>query len=163
MLLLLWNFSISQNIRSNFCGSFLILFDCFLRWVKNFGPILTDQFDSRYYLEYLDYLPHLYCYTHNVSADMSFGLLQVFHVELRSPYWISNRDWLFQFWVQILSYSKYSLLFSPVVEIDSLILWFWFSSYVIRLILLGFMWLLLFSMLPKLVFLFGLFFSKIVS
>ena len=36
-----------------------------------------------YYFEYLDYWPHLYCYNH-VSVDMSFGLLQVFHVELHT-------------------------------------------------------------------------------
>ena len=39
------------------------------------------KLDNCYYLEYLDYWPHLYFYIHNVSADMSFGLLHVFHVE----------------------------------------------------------------------------------
>ena len=38
------------------------------------------------YLGYLDYWPPLYCYTLNVSANLSFSLLQVFHVELRSPH-----------------------------------------------------------------------------
>ena len=33
-----------------------------------------------YYLKYLDYWPHLYCY----MANMTFGLLQVFHVKLES-------------------------------------------------------------------------------
>ena len=27
-----------------------------------------------YYLEYLDYWPHIYCYNRNVSTNMSFGL-----------------------------------------------------------------------------------------
>ena len=31
-----------------------------------------------YYFEYSDNRPHLYCYTYNVSADMSFGFIQVF-------------------------------------------------------------------------------------
>ena len=39
---------------------------------------------GNYYLEYSDYWLHLYGYNHNFSADMSFGLLQVFHVELMS-------------------------------------------------------------------------------
>ena len=34
------------------------------------------------YLGYSDYCPHLYCYIHNVSADMPSGLLQVLLVEL---------------------------------------------------------------------------------
>ena len=37
--------------------------------------------DNFYLLEYLDCWPHFYCYSHNVSTDMSFGILQVFHVE----------------------------------------------------------------------------------
>ena len=37
--------------------------------------------DNFYYLEYSDYCLHLYCYIHNISADASFGLFQVFHVE----------------------------------------------------------------------------------
>ena len=43
-----------------------------------------------YYLGYSNFWPHLYCFNHNVSADMSFGLLQVFHVELGNPHSISN-------------------------------------------------------------------------
>ena len=35
-----------------------------------------------YYLKYSDYWLHLYCNTHNVSVDMSFSFLWVFHVEL---------------------------------------------------------------------------------
>ena len=48
------------------------------------------------------YWPHLYRYTRNLSADMSFGLLQVSHVELGSSYTIWNwtlnlnpRGWIF--------------------------------------------------------------------
>ena len=40
--------------------------------------------DNFYRLEYSKFWRHLHCYTYNVSADMSFGLLQVFHVELES-------------------------------------------------------------------------------
>ena len=41
-------------------------------------PLLSLKNSSectKYCLEYSDYWPHLYCYTHNVSADMSFSLL----------------------------------------------------------------------------------------
>ena len=31
-----------------------------------------------YYLLYSDYCHHLHCYLYNVSADMPYGLLQVF-------------------------------------------------------------------------------------
>ena len=34
------------------------------------------------YLGYSDYCPHLYCYIHNVSADVTSGLHQVLPVEL---------------------------------------------------------------------------------
>ena len=67
-----------------------------------------------YYLEYSDYY-YLYCYTHNVSVDMSFGLLQVFHVELGSQHRTSNlftqvdrSTSIYHDRVQVLSYSKYS-------------------------------------------------------
>ena len=43
-----------------------------------------------YYLKYSDYRPHLYLYNHTILADMSFGLLQVFHLELGSPHKIST-------------------------------------------------------------------------
>ena len=43
-----------------------------------------------YYLKHSDYWPYLYCYNHNISANMSFSLLQVFHIELRSPHRMSN-------------------------------------------------------------------------
>ena len=35
------------------------------------------KLDNCYFLEYLDYCPHLYYYTCNVSVYMSFGLLLV--------------------------------------------------------------------------------------
>ena len=35
-----------------------------------------------YHWEYTDDYPHRYFYTHDISADASLGLLQVFHVEL---------------------------------------------------------------------------------
>ena len=40
-----------------------------------------------YYLEYSDYLSHLYCYTHNISADICFDFLKVFHIELEISVW----------------------------------------------------------------------------
>ena len=43
-----------------------------------------------YYIEYSDNWPSLFWYNHNASADMSFNLLQVFHVGCRSPHRISN-------------------------------------------------------------------------
>ena len=49
-----------------------------------------------HHLEYSDYC-HLNCYTHNILANMSFGLLQVFHVELRSLQWTLNRT-LYLIW-----------------------------------------------------------------
>ena len=62
------------------------------------------KLDNYHFLKYLCYWPHLYCYNHNISADMFFGLLQVFHVKLGSPHRISNwtlylnhRGRLFQF------------------------------------------------------------------
>ena len=68
----------------------------------------------------------LYCYIHNVSPDASFALLQVFHVKLRSLHGTSKRIlYLIQVvgvidcfnsvnhnQVQVLSYCKYSMLFT---------------------------------------------------
>ena len=82
-----------------------------------------------YYLEYSDYWPHLYCYTHNISTDMFLGLLQAFHVELGShtesqtgPFiWttgVNCSNSLNHDRAEVLSYSKYSLLFLPVVGIE---------------------------------------------
>ena len=69
-----------------------------------------------------DYCFHLHCYTYNVSADMSFDFLQVFHVKLRSLLRTSNWTvYLIQGEdcsnsvnndrIQVLNY-KYSLLFN---------------------------------------------------
>ena len=44
------------------------------------------KLDNFYNLEFSNYCLHLYCYIHNVLADVSFGLLQVFLVELRCLY-----------------------------------------------------------------------------
>ena len=57
----------------------------------------------------------MYCYNHNVSADTSFGLLQVFFVELKSLHCSNSVN---DNQVQVLSYCKSSLLFSPVVRIE---------------------------------------------
>ena len=35
---------------------------------------------SFYHLEYSYYCLYIYCYTHNVSVEAHFGLLQVIHV-----------------------------------------------------------------------------------
>ena len=42
-----------------------------------------------YHLAFSDYCLHFYCYFHNVSVDMSSGLLQVF-VELGNLHGTSN-------------------------------------------------------------------------
>ena len=46
--------------------------------------------ERKYYLDYSDYCPHLYCYLHNVSADVLSGLLRVFLVRLGSLLEIGN-------------------------------------------------------------------------
>ena len=38
-----------------------------------------------YYFGYKGLLSSSYRYTHNVPADMSFGLLRVFHIEFGNP------------------------------------------------------------------------------
>ena len=50
-----------------------------------------------YHLGFSDYFIHLYCYFHNVSADMSSGLLQVFvelgtYTELRIKSFIESTE-----------------------------------------------------------------------
>ena len=42
-------------------------------------------------LDNFDYLEYSSCYIHSVSDDVSFGLLQMFQVELRSLQETSNR------------------------------------------------------------------------
>ena len=44
------------------------------------------------HLVYSDCWFHLFCYIHNVTADASFSLLQVFRIELGSQHRISNRN-----------------------------------------------------------------------
>ena len=55
-----------------------------------FSTLKRNQLEeSFYHWGFLDYCLHLYCYFHNVSANMSSGLLQVF-VELGNLHGISN-------------------------------------------------------------------------
>ena len=86
------------------------------------------RLDNCYNFENSDYWPHLYYYNHNVSADMFFDLLCFM---LNSGVYKESRPWPF-IWtsridcsdsvtherVQVLSYSKYFLLFLPVVGIE---------------------------------------------
>ena len=44
------------------------------------------KLDDFYRFEYSDYCLHLYCYIHNILADMSFGLLQAFLNGIRTIY-----------------------------------------------------------------------------
>ena len=46
--------------------------------------------DSFYYLEYLDNCFYLHGFTHNLSADKSFGFFQVYHVKLSRLHRTSN-------------------------------------------------------------------------
>ena len=55
-----------------------------------FVKISATKLVNCYDLEYSDHWPHLYCYTHNVSANISFSFLQVFHVKHRSHHRILN-------------------------------------------------------------------------
>ena len=52
--------------------------------------ISERKLDDFYHTGFSDYYLHFYCYIHNVSADVSSRLLQVFLVELRSLLWTSN-------------------------------------------------------------------------
>ena len=57
----------------------------FLFFSKRFVRVLPENLYGKFYhLEYSDYCFQSYGYTYDVSADASFGLLQVFHVELES-------------------------------------------------------------------------------
>ena len=44
------------------------------------------------HLEYLDYFLHLHCYNYNVSADMSFDLLQLLYLSLSND--TRNFSWI---------------------------------------------------------------------
>ena len=48
------------------------------------------KLDDFYYLEYSDYCLHFHCDIPNVSTDASFGLFEVFHVELGKTHRTSN-------------------------------------------------------------------------
>ena len=49
------------------------------------GVLISEtKLDDIYHSEFLDYCLQLYCYIHDISADVSSGLLQVFLVELES-------------------------------------------------------------------------------
>ena len=91
--------------------------------VKSLSKFLNMKLDNFYHSEYLEYCLHLHCNVHYVSADASFGLLQVFHVELGSPHRTSSRTfYLIQGIeysnsvnhdrVQAFSHGKYSFLFT---------------------------------------------------
>ena len=51
-----------------------------------------SKYDTWYHLEYSDYCLHSHFYSQNVSADVSFSLLQFFIFELRSQHRTSNCD-----------------------------------------------------------------------
>ena len=94
-----------------------------LFWTKRLGSSLVKSGPTlsgiSYHIEYSDYCPYIYCYNHNILADMSFSFPEVFHAEFRSAHKISN--WALYLnhssnstnhdQVRMLSYSKYSLLF----------------------------------------------------
>ena len=69
------------------------------------------KLDNYYYLEYSNYWPHL-CHTHNVLADISFDLLQVFREKSRTEPFIWTRrvdcsNSVNHNWVQVLSIPCY--------------------------------------------------------
>ena len=87
------------------------------------------KLENYHFLEYLDYWPHLYYYTHNVSVDTSSAFFRCFmlnsgvHTESQTEsfIWITGVDFSSSFnqdRVQGLSYSKYSLLVLLVVGIE---------------------------------------------
>ena len=67
------------------------LCDKYKRSAKHYYFITGSEtkHDDCYHSGFSDYCLHLYCYFHNVSADMSSGLLQVF-VELGNLHRTSN-------------------------------------------------------------------------
>ena len=93
-----------HNLHLLFCvSSIFILIKIFLYFSNTFTlKIISCKYqksicDSNilslfYHLEYSDNCLHLYCYTHNVSVDMSFGLLQVLHINLGSQQRIIPQD-----------------------------------------------------------------------
>ena len=65
-----------------FCFDYYYFFFFFCYFVFWFFGIFEMRLGYLCYLGYSDYCPHLYCYIHNVSADVPSGLLQVLPVEL---------------------------------------------------------------------------------
>ena len=76
--------------------------------------ISETKLNAFYHWEYSDY--YLHCYLHKVSTDATLGLLQVFHVELRSTQRsLSGKNCLNSVnhnKVQVLSAHKYFLWFT---------------------------------------------------
>ena len=62
--------------------------------IKIFLPLVIGisetKLDDFYHSGFLDYCLHLYCYIHNVRADISSAFLLVFLVELGSLHGTSN-------------------------------------------------------------------------
>ena len=82
------------------------------------------KLDEFYHLQYSHYWLHIYCYTDNALAHVSFGLHQLFYVKVRKQHGISIPT-LFESTavdcsyfikhkqLQVLRYSKYFFLFIP--------------------------------------------------
>ena len=86
------------------CSAYICIMYAAIQHYFHIGIVKVFIFIICYYLEYSDCWPHLCCYTHNVSTDKSFGLLQVFHVSFESLQRILNWTlylnqwcWLFHF------------------------------------------------------------------
>ena len=60
-------------------------------------------------LAHSDYCCHLYCYIHNILANVSLGLLLAFCVIIDCSNYIINNQ------VQVFSGSKYNLQYLPAV------------------------------------------------
>ena len=52
---------------------------------------IVNKTEFFYRSGFSDYYLHLYCYIHNVLADVFSGFLQVFLIELRSQHGTSNQ------------------------------------------------------------------------
>ena len=61
-------------------------------WTPEFNMKHLKKAEGHYYLEYSDYWPHLYGYTHSVSADMSFCEYNN-KDEVNSPNILNNNDY----------------------------------------------------------------------
>ena len=88
---ILWDFEIqTENLISTGRSDLMLINKKRTYYPVNFAVTEDHNKKKKYNFEYSDYWPHLYCYTVNVLVDISFGLLQVFYVELGSLYRISN-------------------------------------------------------------------------